>query len=86
MLTCFYEIAGGVLRGIGNSLLPAVMTLIGSCGLRLVWVYTVFRLFSTDFRMLIIIYPITWLVTGVAVLISYFVITKKKYKRHITAE
>ncbi len=86
MLTCFYEIAGGVLRGIGNSLLPAVMTLIGSCGLRLVWVYTVFRLFSTDFRMLIIIYPITWLVTGVAVLISYFVITKKKYKSHITAE
>ena len=80
MLPSTYEISGGALRGIGHSLLPAIITVIGSCVLRIVWIYTVFRLFSQDFYMLMIIYPITWVVTGSAMLLSYYIITRKAYK------
>lgn len=80
MLPSVYEVAGGLLRGIGNSLLPAIITLVGSCGLRIVWVYTVYRAFTGNIVMLLIIYPITWVVTGVAMLAAYLFITAKKFK------
>ena len=80
MLPSIYEVAGGMLRGIGNSLLPALITLIGSCGLRIVWVYTVYRLFVGNIWMLLIIYPITWVATGMAMLAAYLIIAGKKLK------
>ncbi|MCH5164838.1 MAG: MATE family efflux transporter [Clostridiales bacterium] len=78
-LSCLYEIAGGALRGMGHSLLPAVMTIIGSCILRIIWIYTVFVAYK-KFWVLVIVYPISWAVTGVAVLIAYFVICNKEFK------
>lgn len=80
MLPSVYEVAGGMLRGIGNSLLPAVITLIGSCGLRIVWVYTVFAMFKSNIWVLLIIYPITWAATGIAMMIAYAVIAGKKLR------
>lgn len=80
MLPSVYEVAGGMLRGIGNSLLPAVITLVGSCGLRIVWVYTVYRMFTGNIVMLLLIYPITWVATGVAMLTAYLFIAGKKLK------
>lgn len=80
MIPSVYEVAGGMLRGIGNSMLPAVITMVGSCGLRIVWVYTVFRAFPQNIWMLLIIYPITWVATGAAMIIAYFVIARKKLK------
>ena len=80
MLPCTYEIAGGALRGLGHSLLPALITVVGSCVLRIVWVYTIFRLYTDNFYMLMIIYPISWVATGSAVLLAYFVISKREYK------
>lgn len=82
MLTCFYEIPGGVLRGVGNSLLPAIITLVGSCGLRIVWVYTVFAAFPQNIWVLLMIYPVSWAVTGAAMLIAYFIITRKKFGKN----
>ena len=80
MLPCTYEIAGGSLRGIGHSLLPALITVVGSCVLRIVWVYTIFKMYSQNFYVLMIIYPITWVATGAAMLISYYVISRKEFK------
>lgn len=85
MIACSYEIAGGALRAIGHSLLPAVITVVGSCVLRIIWLYTGFAA-NPQFWMLLIIYPITWAVTGTAMLIAYFVITKKAYKRDNSAQ
>ncbi|MDE5593329.1 MAG: MATE family efflux transporter [Clostridiales bacterium] len=76
MLPCLYEIAGGALRGMGHSMLPAVFTVIGSCILRIVWIYTVYAAY-TYYWLLMIIYPISWVVTGVALMISYYVICYK---------
>lgn len=71
-----YEISGAALRGIGHSLTPAVITIFGTCVFRLVWVYTVCRI-HTQFEVLMCIYPLSWVVTGSAMLITYFITQKK---------
>lgn len=86
MLTCLYEIPGGALRGTGYSLLPAIITLAGSCGLRIIWIYTLFRAFPDKFWLLMIVYPISWLITGIVMLIAYFVISRRKYKQNAQNE
>ncbi len=78
-LPATYEISGGTLRGMGHSLVPAILTVIGSCGLRILWIYTVFKKFDT-FEMLMNVYPVSWLITGAAVTLSYFVVRKKLFK------
>ena len=82
MLPCFYEIAGGALRGMGHSMLPAVFTVIGSCVLRIIWIYTLFAAFGY-YWLLLIVYPVSWAVTGIAMMISYYIICRKAgfYKR-----
>ncbi|WP_199522676.1 MULTISPECIES: MATE family efflux transporter [unclassified Eubacterium (in: firmicutes)] len=76
-LTGVYEISGGALRGMGHSLLPALLTVIGSCGFRVVWLYTVFKVVPT-FTMLMNVYPVTWVITGTMVMTSYLIIRKRK--------
>lgn len=75
-MPCFYEVSGGALRGMGYSMLPAVLTVFGSCGLRIVWIYTVFRRY-TDFGMLMNVYPFTWLVTTILVMGAYYLVWKR---------
>lgn len=78
-IACLYEIPGGALRGIGHSLLPAILTVFGSCGLRIVWIYTVFHKFHT-FQVLMSVYLVTWIVTSILVLGAYTIVTKKVYR------
>ena len=79
LLTSTYEISAGAMRGLGHSLLPAIITCVGSCLLRLVWIATACRMVH-DFRLLMIIYPISWVITGTAMLTAYFCIRKKCFK------
>ncbi len=79
-MPCFYEISGGALRGMGYSMLPAVLTVFGSCGLRILWIYTVFQKYS-NFAMLMNVYPFTWLVTTVLVLGAYYLIRRRLFQR-----
>lgn len=69
-LACSYEIAGSAMRGLGNSLTPMLLTVIGTCALRLVWVYTVNAHYH-DFEVLVDVYPISWVVTGTMVVWAY---------------
>jgi Na+-driven multidrug efflux pump len=78
------DVMSGVLRGMGCSLSPMVVTVLGVCGFRLAWIYTIFQSFGS-FEMLMNIYPITWAVTGIAMLIAYAVIIKKEYRKMIKA-
>ena len=77
-LTSSYEISGGCLRGFGRSMTPAILTVFGSCVLRLVWLATVCHWFH-DYRLLMVIYPISWLLTGSMVLVAYFRTRKKLF-------
>lgn len=66
-----YEISGGALRGMGHSTLPAVIILLGCCVLRIVWVYSVFQIYGT-FEILMLVYPVSWLVTAIVTLFMYY--------------
>lgn len=71
-----YEISSGALRGLGYSILPTVLIVIGSCLFRIVWVFTLFREVGT-FQSLVIVYPISWAFTGTMVVIAYIVVRRK---------
>lgn len=65
------ELLSGAMRGYGKSLPPAVMTLLGVCGTRIVWVNLVFPRFRT-FRALVLVYPVSWILTASALALAYF--------------
>lgn len=75
-LTSSYEITGSALRGMGKSVLPAFFTLLGTVVFRLFWVYVIFPLWNS-FETLIIVYPVSWALTGGMVGI-YYISQKKK--------
>lgn len=58
----FYEIPAGVLRGTGHSALPAVLTIIGTCLFRIVWIFTIFRQYHTQ-NILFAAFPLSWICT-----------------------
>lgn len=69
------DILSGALRGYGYSLQPAVLALLGICGVRLTWVYTAFAA-EPDFSTLMFCYPLSWGVTAVLISIAYWFYTK----------
>lgn len=77
VIACSYEVGGSVLRGMGHSALPAVMTIFGTCLLRLAWVFFVFPVFPT-YAGLMSVYPVSWAVTGALVLAAYFRISRRE--------
>lgn len=67
-----YEILSGYLRGFGISLVPAILTLFGVCGVRIIWINTVFPLHHT-FRSITLVYPISLATTAVLIFIALLV-------------
>ncbi len=65
--TCFLcaimDVISGSLRGLGHSVMPAVVTLLGVCVLRIAWVWWIFPLHPTMGN-LMLSYPITWTLTA----------------------
>ena len=66
----FIDIFSGSMRGYGYSLMPAIVTLICICGVRLSWVWLIFPHHPT-FETLMIIYPISWAVTSTCLYFLY---------------
>lgn len=75
------DVMVGGLRGLGYAVLPMIVSLIGACGLRLVWIFTLFQMpMFHETRFLYITYPISWVVTFLAHVICY-IIVKRKFDR-----
>ena len=66
----------GSIRGLGHSVTPMIVSLIGACGFRIVWIYTYFRVHH-DLTVLYLSYPISWALTGFAHFICFLVIRRK---------
>lgn len=73
------EILAGALRGIGDSIVPTVITLVGICALRIVWLLIVFKS-NPSIDNVTICYPISWITTSLTFLIYYFAINPIKRK------
>lgn len=67
------------IRGIGHSFIPMIVTLVGACGLRLIYLATFFQIpvFHSEFT-IFLSYPISWLVTYLFLAGSFIIIFKKK--------
>ena len=70
------ELFSGCMRGYGYSLVPALVALIGICGVRIIWIYTIFAAHHT-FGTLMVVYPFSWVVTSIVLIGVYFVFMKK---------
>lgn len=72
----------GAIRGMGYAVAPTIVSLIGACGLRLLWIATIFQLpeYHTEF-MLFLSYPLSWGVTFIAHFICFIFMRKKFPKK-----
>ena len=64
------EIFSGALRGVGDCWIPMIMTALGVCALRVVWVLAAVP-FRRDILTVVFCYPLTWSVTSILFLIYY---------------
>lgn len=76
-IACSYEVGGSTLRGMGHSATPAIMTIFGTCLLRLAWVFFVFPLVPT-YQGLMTVYPVSWAVTGLLVLTALWRVSRRE--------
>jgi putative MATE family efflux protein len=75
-LCVVFEVPAAALRGMGYSGLPAVETILGTVVFRLVWLATVFAHWHT-FRAIFVVYPVSWVLTGAVIWISYRQVYRK---------
>lgn len=70
----------GSLRGMGYSVLPMIVSLTGACGLRILWIFTIFAQQRT-LTSLYISYPVSWVITASVHMLCYFLIKRKMPKK-----
>ncbi len=75
----------GSIRGMGYSVLTMGVTLFGACGLRIIWIYTVFAANPT-LGNVFIAYPITWATTLCMHITCYFIVRKRERKKYAAAQ
>lgn len=83
-MPCSYEVTASGMRGMGWSVLPTIVVVVGSCLLRIVYVFTLFP-FVRSFENLMLIYPVTWVVTGATMIALYFFARKRAYAKNAFA-
>lgn len=64
------------LRGMGSSSLPTILMIIGICGVRLLWIYTMFPLHRT-LKTIYLCFPLSWIVTSIVEFILWIIVYKK---------
>ena len=71
------DVTTGALRGMGASFVPMLISVLGACGLRILWIYTVFQVWHTP-RCLYISYPVSWMITFLAQLAAFWIVYRRK--------
>jgi len=72
------EVMVGALRGIGYSVMPMIVSLIGACALRLVWLATVFQIEAFHcIETIYVSYPISWFLTLIAHIICFLIVWRR---------
>jgi Na+-driven multidrug efflux pump len=77
------DVVNGALRGLGASTSPTIISLLCVCGLRVVWISTIFEKYRT-ISMLYLVYPVSWAITTFFLTALFFIlyfIKLKKFKK-----
>lgn len=79
------DVGCGILRGMGKAIQPMIVSLLGSCVFRIVWVKTVCEWFPGQIMILYISYPISWILTaGVHYLFCFYFYRRLTAKSRMT--
>ena len=81
-LTATYEVESAAMRGMGKSLEPSIVTILGTVVFRMIWMVTVFRMFPT-YEMLMNVYVASWIFTGGTIFVIYRLHMKKLEQQNI---
>ena len=75
------DVMVGSLRGMGYAIMPMIVSLIGACGLRLIWIFTFFRMemFHTQ-ASLYLTYPVSWLITFLTHVVCFVIVRRRLAK------
>ncbi len=76
LINMMIELLSGTMRGYGYSFVPALIAVGGICGIRVIWIYTIFKA-SHTFSTLMKVYPCSWIVTTLVLIGAYFAYRKK---------
>ena len=80
--TCgIMDVMVGFLRGVGSSIMPMIVSLAGACGLRIIWIFTIFQ-WNRTMTTLYISYPVSWTLTASVHMICFFILFGKLQKTH----
>ncbi len=77
----FVEVYSGALRGMGNSFTPMIITCVGVCLVRVVWILCVLP-FAHIIQVLMSCYPITWVISSIAFFVYYHYFMKRNKVVH----
>lgn len=76
------DVMVGMLRGLGYSIMPMIVSLLGACGLRILWIATVFQIPEYHSpRTVYLSYPMSWGITLLVHIICYVVVWKRLRRR-----
>lgn len=77
------DVSTGALRGLGVSLMPMIFSILGVCVFRIAWIMTIFQIpqYHT-LESLFWAYPISWLITFVAQTLAFFIVYRKRVRKH----
>ena len=79
------DVSTGALRGMGASLLPMLISVLGVCGFRVLWIATVFRTYHTP-ECLYLSYAVSWVITFLAQMIVFWVVYRQNVRRYAYCE
>ena len=79
--SAFMDCTIAAARGIGKSIVPTIIVLLGSCVFRVIWIYTVFAHYHTV-PSLYLLYIFSWAITGAAEII-YFIVSFRKLTKKL---
>lgn len=71
----------GALRGMGHSAVPMILSVIGTVGMRIFWIYLIFPA-HRSLSVLFISYPASWIFTIIMQVICFFLVRKKVHRDH----
>ena len=74
------DVSTGALRGMGASMVPMIISVLGVCGIRLLWIGTVFQTYHTT-DCLYLSYGVSWVITFIAQFAAFWLIYRKHTKK-----
>lgn len=85
IFSTIYECMSGYMRGFGISLTPALLTIFGVCGTRIIWIYTVFPA-SQTFETIMQVYPISLAINMVLIFCALIITRPSKRYDHVVLD